>query len=893
MHWRGFFRRAQTDAEQQQELESYIEITTDEYIARGMEPGQARLAARRKLGNLTRIREEVYQMNTATFIEGTLQDLRHAARMLRLNPAFSVTAILTLALSIGANTAIFGVIDSILIRPLAYPHAEDLVGVWHTAPAIPALGKSVNCSPSMYFTYSEENRTFQQFGLWNSSGATVTGIAEPEVARTLFVTHGVLDAIEVQPLWGRWFSRADDAPGSAETVMLTYGYWQKRFGGDKSILGRTLTIDSRPHAVIGVMPKEFRFQNDPELILPERFDRNQVYLGNFSYQGIARLKPGVTTIQANTDLGRMVPIWLSAWPPPPGYDVQLFRNAGFGPKIQPLKQEVVGDVGTALWVVMGTLGLVLLIACANIANLLLVRADARQHELAIRAALGAGWRRIAQEMLVESMTLGTLGGVMGLGLAYAGLRILVAKGPATLPRLAEIGIDPVVAAFALGASLFSGALFGVIPVWKYAGPRISTALRGVGRTFSRGRERHRASNTLVVIQVAFALVLLISSGLMIRTFQQLRSVRPGFTHPEAVLIMHSRIPDSVANDPERTMRMHNEILAKLAGLPGVASVGFADQAPLESLLGFRNFNTIYAEDKKFTEGPIPTARIRKIAPGFFRMMGTRIVAGRDFNWSDLYGKRHVAMVSENLAREWWGDPRAALGKRIRENPQFPWLEIVGVVENVYDDGMQVKAPAAAYWPAMMDRYWDSENGFAVRTGMYAIRSSQAVTERLAAEVRQVIWSVNGKQPVFLVNTLKTLYDLSMERTSFTLVMLALASGMALLLGIVGIYGVISYAVSQRTREIGIRTALGAQPAGLLRMFVSDGLKLAAIGAALGLAAAAGLTRLMSSLLFGITALDPVTYAAVSVLLIFAAVLASYLPARRAASVDPIEVLKAE
>jgi predicted permease len=356
------------------------------------------------------------------------------------------------------------------------------------------------------------------------------------------------------------------------------------------------------------------------------------------------------------------------------------------------------------------------------------------------------------------------------------------------------------------------------------------------------------------------------------------------------------IPQAIAQDPERVMRMQHEILDKLAAIPGVMSVGFANAAPLESLLGGGLGWPVYAEDKRFAEGQVPPLRqIRKIAPGFFKTMGTRVVAGRDFTWPDLYEKRRVAIVSENLAREWWGDPRAALGKRIREaGTADPWREIVGVVENVYDSGVDVKPPEFAYWPALMDRYiWGGKNGFAVGAGMFAIRSSRTGTESFLAEAQQAIWSVNGRQPVFLVNTLKALYDQSMARTSFTLVMLAIAAGIGLVLGIVGIYGVIAYVVSQRIREIGIRTALGAQPAGLLGMFVRHGLWLAGTGAALGLVAAAGLTRLMSSLLFGVTALDPVTYTAVSALLIVASVLASYLPARRAIAVDPIQALRAE
>jgi predicted permease len=746
----------------------------------------------------------------------------------------------------------------------------------------------------MYFTYREENRTFQQFGLWNTGGARVTGTAEPELPRALFVTYGVLDSVGVKPLLGRWFSPADDTPGSPETVILTYGYWQRRFRGDTSILGREMTINSKPHTVIGVMPEEFSFQRTPELILPERFERSAVYLGEFSYRGIARLKPGVTMTQANADLARMLGIWLQAWPPPPGFDNAIFQNARFGPKIQPLKQEIVGDVGTALWVVMATVGLVLVIACANVANLSLVRAETGRQELAIRAALGAGWGRIARQMLVDSMTLVGIGGILGLGLAETALRILAAKGPNTLPRLQEIRIDPLVLAFAIGVSLLSGALISVIPILKCAGPRVAPALRGTGRTFSQSREHHRARNTLVVVQVALALVLLIGSGLMIRTFQQLRGVQPGFTHPEEIQIVHSSIPEAIAKEPVRAMRMWNEILDKLGALPGVTSVGFTTGAPLESFLGFRNINPLYAEDRNLQPGEVaPGREYRLIAPGLFKTMGTRFIAGRDFTWTDLYEERHVAIVSENLAREWWRDPRTALGKRVRESSLAPWREVVGVVENVYENGMQTEPPAFAYLPALMDRYLIFDHEFVTGQGTVVIRSNRAGTDGLLGEARQTIWSVNGRQPVFLVTTVQQLYDQSMARTSFTLVILAIAGGMALLLGIVGIYGVIAYAVSQRTREIGIRLALGAQPAVLLRVLLHQGLVLAGVGAALGLAAAAGLTRLMSSLLFGVSALDPFTYAAASALLVAAAVLASYFPARRAMAIDPVESLRAE
>ncbi len=820
-----------------------------------------------------------------------MKPLQHAFRRLGRAPVFTAISLVTLALGIGANTAIFSVVDGVLIKPLPYPQSQDLVGVWHQAPGIAGINGDLNCSPTMYFTYREENRTFQAVGLWSSGSVSVTGLAQPEQVQTVFVTYGVLQALGVQTAAGRWFSQADDTPGTPRTLMLTYGYWQRHFAGNSSALGRTLMVDSQPRVVIGIMPRTFRFLNsDAELILPQRLDRNKIFLGNFSYQGIARLKPGVTLQQANTDVARMLGIWLKAWPTPPGFSRTLFENARLSPKLQPLKQEVVGDIGTTLWVLMGTIGLVLLIACANVANLLLVRAEGRQQELAIRASLGAGWGRIARELLLESVTLGVLGGALGLALAYGALRLLVTRGPATLPRLSEIGIDPLALAFTLAVSLFSGLLFGLIPVIKYAGPHVAMALRGGGRAMSHSRERHRARNTLVVVQVGLALVLLIASGLMIRTFQALRNVRPGFTGPEQVQLMRISIPDAQVHDQERVMRMENQMLEKLAAIPGVASVAFSSAAPLE---GNNSNDLLYAEDKQYGEGRIPPVRrYRFVSPGYFETSGTPLIAGRDFTWTDLYEKRHVAMVSENLAREVWGAPRSALGKRIREGSNDPWREIVGVVGDVYDDGVQLKPPAFTYWPALIDSFW-GDSVHANRNGVFMIRTSRAATQSFLAEARQAIWSVNGNLPVFKVRTLQDLYDRSMARTSFTLVMLAIAGVMALLLGVVGIYGVIAYTVSQRTREIGIRMALGAEPAGLQRMFVRHGLLLAGIGAVLGLGAACGVTRLMSSLLFGITPLDPATYAMVSMLLIGAAALASYLPARRATAVDPVDALRSE
>ena len=804
-------------------------------------------------------------------------------------PMFTAIALITLAIGIGANTAVFSVVNGVLIKPLPYPNSDELVGVWHSAPGvnIPKL----NVSPTMHFTYREEGQTFREFGLWSNGGVTITGQAEPEQVRSIDVTDGTLQALGVAPAFGRWFTKEDDTPGTPETVMLMPGYWHRRFGGDQSVVGRTLTIDAKPHTVIGVMPDTFQFLDEQaDVLLPMRFDRGRVFLGNFSYQGIARLRPGVTLEQANADVGRMLPIWLKAWPAPMGLDRKVFENAHIGPGLTPLKQDIVGDIRETLWVLMGTIGVVLLIACANVANLLLVRVEGRQQELATRAALGAGWRRIARELLHESLLLGLMGGVLGLGVAYGALKLLLAIGPETLPRLRDITIDPAVLGFTLLASLLSGLFFGAIPILKYSGPHLVTAIRSATRTSSHSRERHRARSVLVVAQVALALVLLVASGLMIRTFQTLRNVQPGFTRPGEVQMLRVSIPESVQADAERVARTYNEILEKVAAIPGVESAAMVSSAPLE---GFNSNDPVGAEDKTYDPGKIPPIRRFKfISPDYFRTVGTPLVAGRDITWTDVFDDRHVVVISDNMAREMWGSSQAALGKRIRVANIDHWREIVGVVGDVYDDGVHEPASTIVYWPMMVSKFWGNER-FVARSLTYVVRSERTSTDAFLAQVRQAVWSVNGSLPLALVRTLQDVYDRSMARTTFALVMLAIAGGMALLLGLIGIYGVISYAVSQRTREIGIRMALGVDHKEVKRMFVRHGLVLAGIGIVIGVGVAAGVTRLMASLLFHVSPLDGLTYLAVSLVLATAAVLASYLPARRAAGLDPVEALRAE
>jgi predicted permease len=863
--------REDRDAELAQEISFFLETATEDNIGRGMSPEEARRAACRKFGNGTLIREEVYRMSTIRFLDTLRRDVGYGLRTLRLNPMFTAAALLTLAIGIGANTAVFSVVNGVLLKPLAYPKPEELVELWQAAPGaagIASVSDGLRLSPSMYFTYAEQNRTLQAMGVWFPGTANVTGLVEPEQVPAVGVSDGVLQALNVKPALGRWLSQADQKPGAPETLILSYGYWQRRFGGDKSVIGRGIQVESRPREIVGVMPRGFKITNaDSDLIVPLAFDRSKVSLPGFAFQGIARLRPGHTIAEVNADLTRLLPVWMDSWPYQGNH--HIYESWRITPSLRPLKQKVIGNVGNVLWVVMGTIGIVMLIASANVANLLLVRAEGRQQELAIRAAIGAGWGRIVRELLLESVLLGLMGGVLGLGLAYAGLRFLMSLQPASLPRLDEISIDPRVLGFTLIVSLLSGLLFGLIPAFKYAGPRISNALRGGGRNASQSRERHRTRNILVVAQVALALVLLVSSGLMIRTFQALRTVEPGFKHAEQLQTMRISIPESLIPDPVRVTRIQNDILDKLAGIPGVTSVGFESAMPMEGMPP--NWDNILLEGQNYSGNEIPPLRLYKnVSPGLFQTAGTRLIAGRDLTWTEVYGHRAVALISENLACEIWGTPRGALGKRFRQFVGDPWREVIGVVQDVRDNGVNETAPATVYWPPIRE-FNLFQPGFldAARAVTFVVRSPRAGTESFLNQVRQAVWSVNSSLPVASVRTMQEVSDKSesMARTSFTLTMLAIAGAMAMVLGIIGIYGVISYAVSQRRREIGIRLALGVQRGDLTKMFVRYGAVLAGIGVAIGLAAAIGLSRLMSSLLFGISPLDPVTYAAVPVVLV--------------------------
>jgi predicted permease len=761
--------------------------------------------------------------------------------------------------------------------------------LWLNAPGAAGLAnfqKRLPLSPSMYFAFSENNRTFQSLGIWIKNKANVTGLAQPEEVNTVFLTDGVLQTLAIAPLAGRELVAFDQVPNGPKNVVHSYGYWQRRFGGDRSAIGHTILIDSVLRTIVGVMPRGCRVvDQDFDVLLPLAFERNNQPLAGFGFHGIGRLKPGVTIAQANADIARALPTWMDSFSNGAGTDSHWYVKWKITPDFHSLKQEVIGNVGSVLWVVMGTIGLVFLIACINVANLLLVRAEARQTELCVRAALGAGRGRIARQLLCESILLGLIGGIIGIGVAAAGLRLLVSLGPADLPRLNEITLDPGSLLFTFAFSLFSGLLLGSILAWKYSQTRATESL-GATRTVSASRERHRSRNILVVVQVAIALVLLVSAVLMIRTFQQLHMVDPGFADLADVQTVRIAIPESSIPDQRMVTRVENDIADKLTSIPGVTSVGFAAVPPMED--GAHGWSGIYAEGKTYP-GDAPIRYYNYTSPGYFRALGTQLVAGRDFTWKEVYDARPYVIVTENLAGEEWGSASAAIGKRIKQGPGLTLYQVIGVAQDIRQNGVDQRAPAIVFWPVLTVGPWL----YPPRAVTFAVRSRQAGTHALLNEIQQAVWRVNADLPVAPPRTMEEIYSRSLARTSFTLVMLGTAATMALALGIVGIYGVISYAVSQCTREIGIRMALGAQKHELRWMFVRSALGLAGVGIFIGLGTAAVVARLMTSLLFGVSPLDPISFAAVPVILIAAAVLASYLPAARAAAVNPVGALKAE
>jgi len=878
----GLVRGRHLEQDLRDQIDAHLDEATDDYIRQGLSPADARRAALRSFGGVTQTREAHRELRSFAWLEDAHRDVRYAVRALRRTPGFTAIAILTLALGIGATTAIFSVVYGVLLKPLGFDEPDRLVAVYHLAPGFSA-GRNGPQSAATYFTYRDNARVFEDIGLWSAGGVTIARSGTPELVQALRVTDGTLALLRVRPLLGQLVRGEDDVPGAPNRVVLTYGYWQRAFGSARDVIGQPLAINATPYQVIGVLPASFKFlDTDAEVLLPLRLDRAQALTGpGFMFSGVARLKPGVTLSQANDDIARMIPLIPEQFPLQPGVTREMWQSVGLAPNVRPLSEDVIGDVGGSLWVLLGTVGIVLLMAWTNVANLLLVRVEGRQREFAVRAALGASRGRITVGLLSESLVLGVAGGTLGILVAQAGIGVLRKMAPAELPRVDDIGIDGVVLLVTLIVSVVSALLIGLVPASRYGTLRFPV-LKDAGLSSSDAPARHRTRDTLVVAQTALALLLVIASGLMIRTFLAMQRVQPGFVRPAEVQTFHITLPRALIRTPEQVTRTHGQLAERLAQVPGVAALGLTSAVTMD---GSRDAAPVFVEDRS-PRGTPPARRIKLIGPGYFETLGNPVVAGRSIDASDLSQLRPVVVISENLAREYWEEPSQALGHRIAGAPGGPWEEIVGVAGNERDEGVNRPAPAIVYRPMAAE-------GFAVRDMAYVVRSTRVGAPGFLRELQQAVWSVNPNLPLARVQTLVEIQADSMAQTSFAMVMLAIAASVALLLGVVGIYGVMRYIATERTREIGIRMALGAEASDVRRLFLRHGIVLTLGGIALGLGAAMLLTRVMSALLFGVGPMDAVTYVAASAVLIAVAALATYLPARRASAIDPVVALRSD
>jgi predicted permease len=805
------------------------------------------------------------------------QDTRYAIRGFRNTPGLAAVALLTLAIGIGATVAIFTIVNAVLLQPLPFERPDRLVAVDLLAPGIAAT--SLRQTAHTYVVIAEAESSFEALGAWVPSSAAVTGAGTPERVSTAWLTEDMLRAFRVAPVLGRTFGPGDGEPGGPRVALLDHGFWASRFGSDPGVVGRTFHVDGETTTIVGVLPGGFALPgHDASMYLPMVLQVGPTI--SFDYRAVGRLADGATIVTANADIDRLLPRAADRFDAISRDDME---RVGLRSHVHPLRDVVVGDSGTILWVLLGAVGLVLLIAIANVANLLLVRAEDRDHELAVRAALGATRLRLVRQSILESGLLSVLGGVLGLALAYAGVPLLLRVAPDTLPRAAEIHIDLTVGLFALALMMAATVAFGLVPLRRIG--RAGAAIASGGRsTTPKGRARGR--NVLVVAEVSLALVLLIGAGLMVRTLVALRSVDPGFAHPGEVLTFRLTIPRSATSSPERIPDAHGRILEALATVPGVTAVGAASGLPLERR---SNRNTILARDSD--EEPV-SGFYKGVVGDYFTAMGIPLVAGRTLTWDDLRERRPVGLVSEGVARRYWGSAAAALGRHIRHDSRDPWREIVGVVGDVHDVALDRDEPGGAYWPIYLEEFV----GFPwmVRRSLsYAVHIEGTDPLVVLPAIRQAVWSVDPSLPLADVQTMEDRLHRSTSRTAFVLTLLGVAGAIALVLGAIGTYGVLAHAVTSRRREIGVRMALGAGTRQVRWLVMRYAGGLAVAGVVVGLGAALGLTRFLASVVFAVRVHDPATHATAIAVLLGAALLAGWLPAVRASRVDPNTTLRSD
>jgi len=818
--------------------------------------------------------------------EGIVRDVGYAVRRLARAPGFTGVTVLILGLGIGGTAALYSAVNSVLLEPLPFEEPDRLVGVWLSSPGD---GMDwLNQSPATYFTIRDESRTLEAVALWNPQNLTVTHPDVAERVSGMMVTDGIFNVLRTAPALGRAFSPEDDQPDSPPVFILGYGYWQRRFGSDVEAVGRTITVDGRVGTIVGVMPRGVRIVGrSPDVYFPAGFDRSRLQVGDFSYQVMGRMAPGVTLEQLRADLLPLLPLAVERYPG--GMSLQQIESDGMFVRVRPLHDEIVGGAGTVLWFLFGAVSIVLLIACANVANLVLLRSENRRRETAIRTAVGASRARIFRGDLLESLVLSLLGGATGIAVAFAGVDILKATAPEGFPRLEDIGMDLRALVFAMSLALLASLVFAILPASRLVREDVAAGLRESSGTAGATLTTMRLRNMLVVSQVGLAVVLLVGSGLMVRSFRALSAVEPGFQNPGEVLTLRINVPQGAIEDTAQVAAFHEEVIRGLEALPGVVSVSGSNSLPMD---GSRSNQSIRIEDFPTPEDETPpSVRLKWVGGDYFETLQNPMLLGRSLTWEDTHERARVVVVNRAYAERHWGEVSAALGRRI-EYCCDQWHEIVGIVENAYDDGVDRAAVPIMYWPLAVEGFWGG-HPWVPRWFVYAVRTSRPNPMSLVDEARVVVRQANPAIPLFGIRTLEEIGRRSMMRTTYTMTLLGGTAVVALLLALVGIYGVIAYSVSLRTREIGLRMALGARPGDVQLLVLGNGLRLIVTGVLAGLVAAVALTRVMDSLLFGVRAVDPLTYAAAAAGIVVVALFATYVPASRASRVDPVRALGAE
>jgi predicted permease len=887
--WRS---RAERDVDD--ELAYHLAMRAELLESAGLDPQSARDAALQRFGDLDEVRdrcitishERERRIQRLELLGSIRQHARHAFRRLRAAPGFAAAVVLMLALGIGATTTVFGVVDGILLRPLPFPDPERLVALTHTI-SVSGISKIEQSDATFMLYQRHATHAFANVGAYRSTDVNLgahggEGAAERVVAAG--VTASLFPTLGVVPMRGRTFGLQDDRPGAAKVVILSASLWKRRFGGDADIIGRRLVIDGVDREVIGVMPESFHYPSaSTGLWMPLAFDPAHASVGNFNFKGVGRLRPGTTAEAGAAELAQVLPRLFDEFATE--IPREMFERAHMKPVVRPLRDAVVGDVGHLLWILLGAVGLLLVIACANVAGLFLVRAEGAQRDVAIRLALGAGRGAVAAQYVSEAMLLATAGGAAGVLLALAGVRALrLSPAGADLPRLAEVGIDARVLLFAIAATLVSAVAVSLMPVLRARRVAPGVILKESSRSATVGRERQRARSALVVAQVALALVLVAGSTLMARSFAELRDVRPGFD-PRGVLTVRLALPDATYPDAAATLGFYDRVLERIAALPGVSSATITEWLPLSD---DHNDSVITFEDRPLAPGEVPPDHLLTfVSPTYFGTLGIPILSGRTFERPDAARPSTEVIVSRAFAERYWKG-ESPIGKRIRSGISGAWSTIVGVVGDVHMESLERPADELVYFPLVTQ---DHEMAYVPTSAAIALRTTGVDPMTVAPALRKIIHDLDPTLPTYEERTMSARVAGATARTRFVMLMLGIASLVALAMGMVGLYGVLAYGVTLRRREIGVRMALGATMADVTRMIARRGVTLAALGIGAGLVGALGATRLLHGLLYGVSPTDPAALAVTCILLFVVALVASWLPARRAAALDPMEALR--